>query len=317
MTMLSLRLARKHAATPQIAAFEFVAAEGGELPAFDAGAHVDFHLADGCVRSYSLCNDPAERHRYCFGVLREANSRGGSIAMHALQEGDVVQVSAPQNHFPLVAGEQHVLLAGGIGVTPIWSMAQQLHREGQRFVMHYAARSRDSAAFVPELQAMPWAEHLHTHWDDGAEDQRLNLTALLAAPQPGQQLYVCGPQGLIEATRAKARALGWPDAQVHFELFGATVAPQSGDQPFTVIVASSGQRVDVAADQTPLQALLAAGVNVPMACEQGVCGTCLTRVIDGVPEHRDQYLTPDEQAANDQFTPCCSRSRTQTLTLDV
>lgn len=317
MSLLSLRLTRKTHETAQIAAFEFESADGRELPAFTAGSHVDFHLPGGLVRSYSLCNDPAERHRYCFGVLAEVLSRGGSTAMHALQVGDVVSVSEPKNHFPLAQASDHVLLAGGIGITPILAMAQQLHREGQRFEMHYAARSQGHAAFVPQLQAMPWAGQLHTHWDDGPQAQRLNLSTFIGAPRADRHLYVCGPQGLIEATRSQARALGWADAQVHFELFGAEVAPQAGDQPFTVIVGSTGQRVEVSAHQTPLQALLAAGLNVPMACEQGVCGTCLTRVTDGVPDHRDQYLTPDEQAANDQFTPCCSRSKTATLTIDL
>ena len=317
MSRLSLRLTAKRALTEHISAFEFTAVDGLPLPAFDAGAHVDFHLAGGLVRSYSLCNDPAERARYCFGVLREANSRGGSVAMHALQVGDVVEATPPKNHFPLADAPTHVLLAGGIGVTPLMAMAAQLHRTGRAFVLHYAARSAQTAGFVPELQAAPYAACVHTHWDDGEAAQRLDLAQLLAGPAPGRHFYVCGPQGLIDAALAQARALGWAEDHLHFELFGAVVAPQAGDGVFTLIVQSTGQRLAVPADKTPLQVLHDAGVDVPMACEQGVCGTCLTKVIDGVPDHRDLYLTPEEQAANDQFTPCCSRSKTPTLTLDL
>jgi len=317
VSLLTVRLARKTPEAANICAFEWVDVNGGELPAFEAGAHVDFHLPGGLVRSYSLYNAPGERHRYCVGVLLDANTRGGSKAMHALQEGDTVQITPPSNHFPLVPGHSQVLLAGGIGVTPILSMAQTLAAQGAEFVLHYAARSAQNAAFVPWLQASSFAARVHTHWDDGAPAQRLDMAQVLANPAAGKHLYVCGPQGFIDAAMQQARQLGWAEDCLHFELFGAQVSAQDGDQPFEVVIAGTGQRFTIPVDKTVIQVLHAAGVDVPIACEQGVCGTCLTRVVEGVPDHRDQYLTPEEQAANDQFTPCCSRSKTPSLTLEV
>ena len=317
MSVLSVRLAKKTEETSHVCSFEFESTDGADLPTFEAGAHVDFHLPGGLVRSYSLCGDPLDQRRYRFGVLRDAQSRGGSLAMHQLQVGDVVSISAPKNLFPLVQARQHVLLAGGIGITPILSMAQQLQRESQAFSLHYAARSMQSAAFLVELQQSSFADKVHTHFDDGEVAQRLNLSALIGSAQVGRHLYVCGPQGLIDAALSQAQALGWAEDHLHFERFGAQVVPQAGDQAFTVELQSTGQRFEVPAGQTVVQVLHAAGVDVPIACEQGVCGTCLTRVVAGVPDHRDMYLTPEEQAANDQFTPCCSRSKSAVLCIDL
>jgi len=317
VSLLSVRLVKKTEETPEISTFEFVACDGGDLPAFEAGAHVDFHLPGGRVRSYSLCGDPGELQRYYFAVLREVQSRGGSLAMHQLQEGDVVSISAPKNCFPLADAPQHVLLAGGIGITPLLSMAHQLQRENKDFVLHYAARSASNAAFVAWLKSCAFTSRVRCHFDDGVADQRLNLLTSIGSPTTGRHLYVCGPQGLIDASLTQARSLGWPEDHLHYELFGAQVAQQEGDSSFAVVVKSSAQRFEVPADKTVIQVLHEAGIDVPIACEQGICGTCLTGVLDGVPDHRDQYLTPEEQAANNQFTPCCSRSKTSILTLDL
>lgn len=317
MSTLSVRLAKKTQETANIASFEFVSLDGADLPAFEAGAHVDFHLAGGLVRSYSIYTDAKDKQRYGFGVLLETQSKGGSQAMHALQVGAVVSISAPKNLFPLVQATEHLLLAGGIGITPILSMAQQLTRQGQVFALHYAARSKSTAAFLDLLANSGFAAQVHHHFDDGAPEQQLNLAAVLAQPQAGKHLYVCGPQGLIDAALRQAEQLGWAKENVHYELFGAQVVQLEGDQSFSVVLQSTGQTLEVPADKTVIQVLHAAGIDVPIACEQGVCGTCLTRVLSGVPDHRDMYLTPEEQAANDQFTPCCSRSKTASLVLDL
>lgn len=316
---LSVRVARKAQEATDICTFELVSVDGAALPPFSAGSHVDVHLPGGLTRQYSLCNDPTETHRYLIGVLRDPVSRGGSQALHAqVQEGQVLQISTPKNHFGLAHdARRSLLLAGGIGVTPILCMAERLAMTGADFAMHYCTRSRDRAAFLQRITTSRYAPRVQFHFDDGAADQKLDLFALLADPQAGVHLYVCGPKGFMDAVLATARAQGWPESQLHYEFFGAEVARSDSDAGFEVQLASSGRVITVAKDKTVTQALSAAGVEVQTACEQGVCGTCLTRVLSGVPDHKDMYLTPEEQAANDQFTPCCSRAKTARLVLDL
>jgi len=294
-------------------------ADGRPLPAFSAGSHIDVRIGGGLTRQYSLCNDSQETHRYRIGVLKEASSRGGSRSMHEdVQVGSVLEISTPKNHFALVhEARRSLLLAGGIGVTPILCMAQRLATTGASFEMHYCARSRERAAFLRQLEEAAFRTKLHFHFDDGDTSQKLDLAALLATPEAGTHLYVCGPKGFMDAVLKTARGAGWPEAALHYEFFAAEVVGSESDGSFEVILASSGRIIGVARDETVVRALAAAGVEVPVSCEQGVCGTCLTRVIDGTPDHRDMYLTPDEQARNDQFTPCCSRARSPRLVLDL
>jgi vanillate O-demethylase ferredoxin subunit len=252
-------------------------------------------------------------------VLRDAASRGGSSAMHDLvNEGDVLEISAPKNHFPLAhEAARSVLLAGGIGVTPILCMAERLAIAGEAFEMHYCTRSRDRTAFHGRIAKSSFADRVAFHFDDGAPQQKLDIEALLATPQAGTHLYVCGPKGFMEVVLRTARAKGWPEAQLHYEYFAAELVVHDSDAAFEVQLSSSGRVVVVPKGTTVVQALAQAGVEVLTSCEQGVCGTCLTRILEGVPDHRDMYLTPEEQAANDQFTPCCSRSKSARLVLDL
>jgi vanillate O-demethylase ferredoxin subunit len=315
---IEVRVTRKVDEAEGICSFELQAVDGRPLPAFSAGSHVDVHVPGGLVRQYSLCNDPGEAHRYLIAVLEDAASRGGSVAMHErVQPGDVLTISAPKNHFALAHdATEHLLLAGGIGITPLLCMAERLAVTGAAFTLHYATRSRARTAFVDRIAASPFAARVQHHYD-GEPAQRLDLTRLLAAPRPGRHLYVCGPQGFMDAVLSTARAVGWPEAQLHWEFFGAAPTASADDGSFEVQLASSGRVILVGQDQSVAQALEAAGVIVPTSCEQGVCGTCLTRVLDGVPDHRDLYLTPEEQATGDQFTPCCSRARSARLVLDL
>ncbi|MFZ5565503.1 MAG: PDR/VanB family oxidoreductase [Pseudomonadota bacterium] len=316
---LQVRVARKAAEAQDIVTLELVAADGAALPAFSAGSHIDVQLPNGFTRQYSLCNDPQETHRYQIGVLRDAASRGGSAAVHDLvKEGDVLTISAPRNHFGLAhEAKKHLLLAGGIGVTPILCMAERLANTGGDFAMHYATRAPERTAFRQRIAASAFAARVQFYYDNGDAAQKLDLQALLSQPEAGTHLYVCGPKGFMDAVLNTARAAGWPEAQIHYEFFGAEVAKSDSDASFEIKLASSGRIVMVPKDQTVVQALAAAGVDIMISCEQGVCGTCLTRVIEGVPDHKDSYLTPEEQAANDQFTPCCSRSKTPRLVLDL
>jgi vanillate O-demethylase ferredoxin subunit len=314
-----VRVTRKHIEAEDICTFELASADGTPLPSFSAGSHVDVQIPGGLTRQYSLCNDPAESHRYLIGVLRDAASRGGSAAMHAqVHEGSVLQISPPKNHFALAhQAPRHLLVAGGIGVTPILCMAERLAATGAEFEMHYATRSRARTAFFDRIRSAPFARRVHFHFDDGAPEQKLDIGALLSSQPAGTHLYVCGPQGLMDAVLASARAGGWDEPRLHYEFFAADVQPRAGDGAFEVQLASSGRVIPVPADRSVLAALADAGVVVPSSCEQGVCGTCLTRVVEGVPDHRDQYLLPEEQAANDQFMPCCSRAKSARLVLDL
>jgi vanillate O-demethylase ferredoxin subunit len=316
--MRPVRIARKTAEALDICSFKLVDPDGGALPPFSAGSHIDVHVAPGLVRQYSLYNDPSETHHNLIGVLRDAKSRGGSLAMHALREGQVIAVSDPKNHFGLTEEAPYsLLLAGGIGITPLLSMALRLHRLGRPFELHYGSRTSARTAFLETIGQSAFAPSVHLHFDDGPATQRLDAQALFAAQPPGTHLYVCGPAGFMDAMLAAAREAGWPEERLHREYFSAAPVDTSGDGSFEVQIASTGAVIRVEADRSVVAALAAAGIEVPTSCEQGLCGICLTRVLEGTPDHRDMYLTPQEQALGDQFTPCCSRAKSARLVLDL
>ena len=317
MSTIEVRVAAKVCEADGICSYELVPLDGAPLPPFEAGAHIDVHVGDKHIRQYSLCNAPHETHRYLIGVLRDPGSRGGSLSMHEnVDAGSVLTIGAPRNHFPLVDAARTLLIAGGIGVTPILAMAEALAAKGAAFEMHYCARSPERTAFRERIAASGFSRQVHFHYDSGAAAQKLDLPALLAAPLD-THLYVCGPAGFIKCVQSSARERGWPEAQLHVEYFSGAVVDTAGDQPFDVKLASSGQVLTVPAGRSVIQVLAEQGIDVPYSCEEGVCGTCLTRVLEGVPDHRDLYLTDEEHAANDQFTPCCSRAKTKLLVLDI
>lgn len=296
---------------------DLVRADGGPLPAFDAGAHIDLHLGDGLVRQYSLAGAPSQRGSYRLGILKDPASRGGSVAAHQrLLAGATLRIGLPRNHFPLAAGAtRSVLVGGGIGITPMIAMAHALSEAGQAFELHYCGRSEAACAFLDELRGSAYASQVHTHFDDAGESQRLDLNAVLAQAAPGTHLYVCGPAGFMDWVIGEARRLGLPEEQIHKEYF--QVDTDTSGQAFDVVAHKSGQRVRVEAGQSIVDALAGIGIKVPMSCEQGVCGTCLCTVLDGTPDHRDVFLTDEEKADNDQILLCCSRAKSDTLVLDL
>jgi vanillate O-demethylase ferredoxin subunit len=316
---VKVRVAKRTREAVDIDSYELISADGSPLPAFSAGSHIDVQLRDGLTRQYSLCNDPGETHRYQIAVLKDPNTRGGSKHMHeSVNAGDDLTISKPKNHFPLAhEARSSLLLAGGIGITPMLCMAERLANVGALFDMHYCARSQDRTAFVDRIRQSSFAANVQFHFDDGAPEQRLDLSRLLASPQDGVHLYVCGPKGFMDAVLGSARSAGWPEAQLHYEYFGAGPTASASDDTFEVKVASSGRIVVVPKDKSVVQALGEAGIQIPVSCEQGVCGTCLTRVLSGVPDHRDMFLSPREQARNDNFLPCCSRSKSPQLVIDL
>jgi vanillate O-demethylase ferredoxin subunit len=301
-----------------ICSYELASIDQGPLPAFSAGAHIDVHLPGGLIRQYSLCNHPEEQHRYVIGVLKDPASRGGSQILHEwVNAGDRLRISEPRNLFPLAhQAKRSLLFAGGIGITPILCMAERLAHSGADFEMHYCARSSERAAFVDRIRNSAFANQVFLHFDE-QPDTALNAAHVLANPQDNVHVYVCGPGGFMQHVLDSARAQGWQEALLHREYFAATPTDTRQDGSFSVKVSSTGQVFEIPADKTVVQVLESHGIDIAMSCEQGICGTCLTRVLDGVPEHRDLFLSEEEQALNDQFTPCCSRSKSPLLVLDI
>jgi vanillate O-demethylase ferredoxin subunit len=321
-TTLQVRVTRKWTEAQNVCGLE-LGAVSGTLPAFRAGAHIDLQLPGAnsvLVRQYSLCNPPGDAGHYRIAVLREPVSRGGSVAVHdTVAEGDTLFISQPHNHFPLADDAPfHLLLAGGIGITPLLAMAEELAQADKPFALHHATRSRERTPFLNQLGASAYADQVHHHCSGQGAAHRLDMAATLRAAPEGSHLYVCGPQAFIDAALASAKTLGWPETRLHREYFAATpVADSSGDGAFEIEIASTGKVIAVLPRQSALQALNDAGLNVPSSCEQGVCGTCLIGVKSGQPDHRDLYLTDEEHAANDQFLPCCSRARSARLVVDL
>lgn len=318
--MLNVRVSRRTAQALDIGSFELVPTDETSLPPFSAGSHIDVVMAGDLTRQYSLCNDERDSSRYVIGVLRDPSSRGGSIAMHdQVEEGSILQISAPRNHFALARSARHsVLLAGGIGVTPLLSMPSSPSHDGATFDMHYCARSCEQAAFVDAIHDARYAWQVHFHFDDAPDEQRLDLPRCLGAPAAHTHLYVCGPKAFMGLVLDTARQEGWAEDQLHYEFFsGADTFPLDSDESFDVQIASTGQIVRVARDESVAQALIDVGVEIETSCAQGVCGTCLTRVLSGVPDYHDMFLSPSEQAAGDQFLPCYSRSKSSLLVLDL
>ncbi|MPZ95303.1 MAG: 2Fe-2S iron-sulfur cluster binding domain-containing protein [Propionibacteriales bacterium] len=284
---------------------------GAELGGWEPGAHLSLHLPNGLTRQYSLCGDPADRHTWTVAVLREPASRGGSSWVHErLTAGTVLEVDGPRNNFALAGAEEYLLIAGGIGITPLLAMARSLTAQGASWRMFYCGRSRSSMAFLSELDI----DRLTVHADDergGPPD----LSTVLAGVSAGTAVYCCGPEPLIAAVEAAA-----PDpAQVHVERFkpAAAAAPSTADSAFDVVCAGSGTRVRVEPDVSVLDALTLAGMDVPFSCQEGVCGSCETKVLDGEPDHRDFVLSDAEKAANATMLPCVSRCRSAELVLDL
>jgi vanillate O-demethylase ferredoxin subunit len=312
-----VRVIRKWREAEGIFGFELVDASGGSLPPFGAGSHIDVAVPGGIVRQYSLSRLFGARGSYEIAVLREPESRGGSATLcDSVKEGETLEISAPRNHFPLESASYTLLLAGGIGITPILCMAEHLAAQGSSFELHYCSRSPGRMAFRERIASSSFASRTFFHFDDGEPSQLLDPLAVFDSPEPGKHLYVCGPSGFLEYIRKAARDAGWRDANVHFEYFSppADPAPAAAGS-FEVQIASSGLTVTVQ-DESIADALLRVGIDIPVSCEQGVCGSCRMRVIEGEPDHRDYILSDDERTMNDQIFPCCSRSKTPRLVLD-
>jgi ferredoxin-NADP reductase len=311
---LTMTVARKQSLAQDVVELELRAAAGDALPNWEPGAHIDVHTAAGTVRQYSLCGDPADCDIWSIAILREPTGRGGSVYLHdQVVVGDTVEVGGPRNHFVLEPSPRYLFIAGGIGITPIIAMVDAAIRAGADWHLLYGGRSRASMAYLDRIRDLPSARVTVCPQD---ENGLLNLGAVLGTTQADTLVYCCGPEPLLDAVAEQC--VHWPQGTLHIERF----TPRELNEPirkngFTVELKQSGGSYLVTPDQSILEVLRDAGVYVPAACEEGTCGTCETRLLAGVAEHRDSVMTPDEQAANDTIFVCVSRSVTDRLVLDL
>ncbi|MBT2492916.1 oxidoreductase [Streptomyces sp. ISL-96] len=290
----------------------FVAADGGSLPAWELGAHVEVALPSGRIRPYSLCGDPADRDTHRIAVRHAPDGRGGSAEVHALRVGEQIVMSRPRSSFPLALADQYLFIAGGIGITPLLPMIRAVARAGQEWQLVYGGRSSATMAFAGELLALGGDRvRLVPEDTDGLPD----LTAELLATPPGAAVYCCGPEPLIAALE---QTMGdFPDRHVHVERFTGTARKPLPAQEFTVELRRTGRTLSVASDRTLLDVIRQVIPGAPASCEEGFCGTCELRVLAGIPDHRDTVLRRDERDRRDVIYPCVSRAHSQTLVVDL
>ena len=313
---LTVLVADVRAEAKDVITLELRAIAGGELPEFTPGAHLDVHLPNGLVRNYSLTNDWRERNRYVVGVGRAADSRGGSSYIHnSVRAGQQIKISAPRNNFPLdESSESFLFIAGGIGVTPIMAMVRWCISNGKPWRLIYAARSRQRTAFYEELCELG-GDRVDFHFDDEA-GQVLDVAQAISSWKEGESVYCCGPTPLMEAVKTLTEKL--PNGTVRFEWF---TVPES-DEPqesssFTVRLERSNIEFEVPEQKSILEVLEEHGFELPFSCREGLCGTCVTNVCSGEPDHRDYVLSDEERESGKMMTICCSRSKSALLTLDL
>ncbi len=312
---MTLRLRIKSIAweAPDILSYELRPVDGTALPPFTAGAHIDLSLPNGLVRSYSLVNPQSERHRYVIAVQKDRGSRGGSNWVHErFRAGDLLVVNGPRNNFALEeSAEKSVFIAGGIGITPILSMIVRLGAIGRDWELIYCSRTRAGTPFLETLGALP---RVRFNFDQEPGGKMLDIAGAVRAAPANAHLYCCGPVPMLDAFEKATKDL--PRERVHVEYFTAKEQPAL-EGGFTVVLAKSKREVAVPPGKTILEALRDAGLDIPHSCTEGICGTCETRVLNGVPDHRDLILTEGERASNKTMMVCCSGSKSEKLVLDL
>lgn len=314
-TQMPLRIARAYDAAEGIRSFELVLPDGSELPPFTPGSHVKVQAPNGALRKYSLCNDPAERHRYVITVKRGDEGQGGSLSMHNdAREGDTLPTSLPENAFPLVDNAKgYLFIAGGIGITPILSMIRSFGElPPAPWKLIYLARSPETTAFLDELSQPELRKQVRIHHNQGDPERTFDLWPVLEKPNTAH-VYCCGPRPLMEAVRDMTGH--WSSSNVHFESFNEGGGMRPDDQPFKVTLARSGGEFEVPVGKSILASLREHGCNTASSCESGTCGTCRTGLVSGVADHRDMVLMPEEMT--NQIMICVSRAKSAELVLDL
>jgi len=325
-TVFDVRVCAARLVAEGVLSFELRLPDGADLPSFTAGSHIDLHLPNGLVRNYSLVNSPAERHRYVLAVSRDANSTGGSRYLFENQMvGQTLKISAPRNNFTLVEDAHHVvLIAGGIGITPLHSMILRLEDMAAGWELHYGVRDRATAAFRREFEALEEAQPGRVHFNFDAEEGRmLDVEHVVAQAPADAHLYCCGPLPMLEIFNATVK--GRAPETVHVEYFtppgqraGADASAVSeGLKTFTVVLKGSGESYEIGPEDSILGVLLENGVNAAWSCGEGMCGTCLVEVAEGEPDHKDFILSENERASNRMMTICVSGSKSKKLVIDL
>ncbi|MGW4396231.1 PDR/VanB family oxidoreductase [Amycolatopsis nivea] len=295
-----------------VVSLDLADATGKPLPSWEPGAHIDLVLPNGVERQYSLCGPPGERAYYRIGVRRERASRGGSEYVHAfLRPGQRIAIKGPRNNFGFSPAESYVFVAGGIGITPILPMVRAAAAKGADWQLYFGGRTSTSMPFLDELRG--YGERVHCHPSDTIG--RISLSALEKPVEAGAKVYACGPASLLSDLDTAAE--NWPAEALRLERFKAPQAPPAENKPIEIECAASKKTVSVAADESIVSALEKAGIRPVTSCRSGICGSCETKVLDGVPDHRDGILSPSEQAAGDRMFVCVSRARTPRLVLDL
>lgn len=303
-----------------VRSFEITAASIDEkLPSFTAGAHIDVHISDGLVRQYSLCNDPLDAKRYLIAVKCEEEGRGGSRAIHSdFYVGQTIRISAPRNNFSLDLNDaEYVLVAGGIGLTPILAMAHTLYNSGKVFSVHICARSLEYVPFAATLSKLCFADQISLHLDDGDEAQKFDLARDCGTASTTKQLYICGPGGFMSWVMQSLKDMSWSNDRLHSETFVPPQVSNLENRAFTVELAKSGKIFTVAADEFLIDVLNRNQCGVPCSCTQGICGSCITPVKSGEPEHRDAVLSDTEREAGNKMCVCVGRAKGDHLVLDI
>ncbi len=317
-TEMQVRVAKVTQVADKVKRFRFERSDGQPMPIFSGGAHVIVSMRDGSVlrrNPYSLMSSPLDTSAYEISVLRVEQSRGGSAFLHEkLKAGDTLTLSQPVNLFAYDhRGKKHIMMAGGIGITPFIAMMDQMDREGRVFELHYAVRTRTHGAYWKELVQRYGAHRVKIYCDE--EKLFIPVQSILENQPLGTHLYVCGPAGMINGVLGTAVKQGWPKQNLHSEEF---LAPPIG-KPFTAELVKSKRGIEVAAHQSILEAVEAAGIDAPYLCRGGACGQCETQVIacDGEIEHNDHFLEPEEKASGRKIMICVSRIKGNGITLDL
>ncbi|OFC72442.1 PDR/VanB family oxidoreductase [Alteromonas confluentis] len=312
--MIQVIITHKAAMTPRVCLLMLSAADGSALPAWTPGAHIDLFLANDMIRQYSLCGKLGE-DTYQVAVQLEADGKGGSKFIHeVLQEGAELTISEPRNHFPLAEGNSpSVFFAAGIGITPFLPMIEQCQAQDRDFILHYAVARAEDSLLSDEYAAL---KNVILH-DKAIKQERLNIAQALAAVPPEAHVYICGPGSFINDVVALAADAGIAGNRLHREFFSAEPIDHSNDGSFEVEIASTGQVIQIGENDTILNALEDEGLFIPVSCEEGVCGTCVTRLLGGEADHKDVFLTDEEKAQMDQIAVCCSRAKSPRLILGL
>lgn len=313
--MIKVTITEKSALTDNICCLKLSAASGEALPKATPGSHIDMYLPNGIIRQYSLCSELTSSD-YEIAVLKEPLGRGGSVWIHENSNvGDTLTISEPKNLFSLSPeANSTLLIAAGIGITPILAMAEHLQQQGLEYRLHYFAKSPAHAAYIDRIQHSALAASTHFHF---SQNGRINVSQIMPSAQSHLHLYVCGPAGFNDAVIECASNKGWQSSNIHREYFSAATIDHSEDDSFEIEINSSGKILQVNADQSMLDVLEDNGYSIPVACEEGVCGTCITGLLEGEADHKDVFMTQDEHAQMKQITPCCSRAKSSRIKLDL